>query len=232
LRSNLLSALGEAERPVLLVTSSHSGEGKTSVAANLAVSLAQSGKAVGLVDFDLRRPSLHEWFGIDNELGATDVLLGRRHLDECLHHLHVGGLAGDGTVLLLTAGLAVEQPTELLSTGRPSTLLRELGGSAARPVRTTRPPADVIVIDTPPVLPIADSLVLGKLATGVLLVLETGKTASVAARQAKDALIRSQARLLGVVMNSRSSGVSNAEDLGYSFGYGYGYGYEPGRSAR
>ena len=79
----LLFAIGDVVHATLLVTSAYANEGKTSVTANLAISLAATGKRVGLVDFDLRHPDLHNLFGADNDFGVSDVLLNRRPLEDC-----------------------------------------------------------------------------------------------------------------------------------------------------
>jgi capsular exopolysaccharide synthesis family protein len=220
LRSNLLVGIEGLEHPVVLVTSAQAGEGKTSTTANLAVSLALLGKNVGLVDFDLRRPTLHLWFGADQVPGATDVLLGRRRLDDCLNSLSVGGAAGVGSVQLLTAGMAGEQPSEMLSTSRPARLLRELSEAILpSPSLRSSAPVDVVLVDSPPVLPVADTLILSRLVTGAVLVIDSGRTSAHSAMQAKDTLIRCQTRLLGVVLNQRTARSSKVDE--YAYGYSY-----------
>jgi non-specific protein-tyrosine kinase len=210
LRSNLIVSLGDLERPTVIVTSAYAGEGKTATAVNLSCSLAMTGQRVVLVDFDLRHPDLHRWVGLDNSVGVSDVLLGNKTLDECLGYVEVG--AGDWTrgMYVLRAGPPVDNPTELLGSRRTVGLLESLASQA-----------DVVIIDTPPVLLVADTLVIGRMTAGALMVVESRRTAIGAVQHTKDALIRNQTRILGVVLNkfrSRDAGES-------SYGYGYGYGY-------
>ena len=229
LRSNLLVGLEGLEHPVVLMTSSHQGEGKTSTTANLGVSMALLGKNVALVDLDMRRPTLHRWFGADQEPGASDVFLGTRRLEDCLHHLSVGGAAGVGSVQLLTAGTSGAQPSELLSTSRPAKLLRDLSElTVPRPGRRSHAPIDLVLVDSPPVLPVADALILSRLVTGAVLVVDSGRTTSQAAMHAKDTLIRHQTRMFGVVLNQRSPSRGATDE----YAYGYGYSYSGATAAR
>lgn len=213
LRSNLLVAMADLDNPVVLVTSAQTGEGKSSTCAGLAASLATAGRRVVAVDLDLRHPDLHRRFGGHDELGATDVLLDRRSLQDCLQWIELDGSGGSEAtgrgLYLLATGPAVANPTELLATSRTQRLLRALSDQA-----------DIVLIDTPPVLPVADTLVIGRSAAGAILVVASRLTEVGSANRAKDALARNQTRLLGVVLNRLD------DDL--SPGHGYGYGYTPG----
>jgi len=192
IRTSLTVAMQQLERPTVAITSARAGEGKTLTAANLARSMASSGRHVVLVDLDLRHPDAHRHVGGHNEFGAADVLLDSRPLGDCLQYVEVGegpqqSRAG---MYLLSAGNGVSNPTELLGTRRTALLLETLVEQA-----------DVVLIDTPPVLAVADTLVLGRMIGGAVLVVEARETPVTAVAQAKDALIRSQTRLLGVVVN-------------------------------
>lgn len=228
LRTNVAVALGAMSQPTVVVTSAYAHEGKTSITANLAASLASAGHNVGLVDFDLRHPDLHSWFNATHEVGVTDVLLGRRSLHECLQYREVDtGIANTtGGIYLLSTGAPVQRPTELLSTSATAKLLEDLVEYKPDKPGAQSREMDMVLIDTPPVLPVADALVVGRLASGALLVVEGGKTPIGAVQQAKNALTRNQTRLLGVIMNGRSS------DLEQGLGYGYGYGDEPGEAGQ
>jgi receptor protein-tyrosine kinase len=206
LRSNLLVALAELERPTVIVTSAAPEEGKTAVCANLAVSLAATGLRVVAVDVDLRHPNLHLWLGAHNEVGLSEVLLDRTVLDQALQFIALG--RGDRGLYVLPTGAPVNNPTELLGSPRMVKLLAALARQS-----------DVLLLDTPPVLPVADTLVLGRMAAGAILVVESRHTPAPAVQQAKNALTRNQTRLLGVVLNK-----VQPRDLAAS-GYGYGYGY-------
>jgi capsular exopolysaccharide synthesis family protein len=203
LRSNLLVALSDLERPTVLVTSALAGEGKTTVCANIAVSLAEAGLRVVAVDADLRHPNLHQVLGAHNEVGLSDVLLERARLDSALQFVSVGGRQGRGLYVLPT-GSPVNDATELIGSARTSRLLAGL----------TRQ-ADLVLLDTPPILPVADTLVIGRMVAGALIVVEARRTATTSVQQAKNALTRNQTRLLGVVLNKLPQ-----SELAVGYGYG------------
>ena len=210
LRSNLTVALSEIRRPIVIVTSSNPGEGKTAISAKLALSFADAGQRVVLVDFDFRNATAHRMLNTHNDFGATDVLLGRRKLQDSIQHLQLRSSreAGPKTLYFLGTGPPVPNPAELLGSARTARLLDTLSVQA-----------DLVLLDTPPVLPVADTLVVGRMASGALLVVETRTTPYGAVQKAKDLLIRNQTRLLGVVLNKFQS-----RDADISYGYGYGYG--------
>jgi non-specific protein-tyrosine kinase len=191
LRSNLVVATAELAKPVVLVTSALEGEGKTSTCVGLAESLAATGQRVTVVDLDLRAAKAHRLLGALKEPGITDVLLGHRSLSECLQGIELASEAPPRTSMrFLGAGTRVTNPTEALSARRMRDLLDELTAQS-----------DIVLMDTPPVLPVADTLVIGGLAAGAVLVVEAGKTGVPDARRAKDALTRNRTRLLGVILN-------------------------------
>jgi capsular exopolysaccharide synthesis family protein len=211
LRSNLLVSLGDLERPTVIITSADAGEGKTVTAVNTARSLALAGKRVVLVDLDLRHPNVHRWLPVHNEFGVTDVLLDRRPIDECLQYVEVAGGQWPRGLYVLPTGGGVENPAELLGIRRTGVILEALATQA-----------DVVLIDTPPVLLVADTLVIGRMTAGAVLVVEARRTPIAAVQHAKDALIRNQTRILGVVLNKFQA--KDADDAAYGY-YGYGYGY-------
>ena len=205
LRSNVAVAIADLDNPIVLVTSPEAGEGKTSVCAGLAASLAAAGRRVVAVDLDLRHPDLHHRLGGHNEFGAADVLLDRRSLQECLQWIPVDSPTEGRGLYLLATGEPVANPTDVLGGPRTQRLLRGLSEQA-----------DIVLIDTPPVLPVADTLVIGRSAAGALLVVASRLTEVPTANRAKDALARNQTRLLGVVLNRLAD-----EDLGpHAYGYG------------
>ncbi len=208
LRSNLLVAIDDLANPVVILTSARQGEGKTSTCVALARSLAVAGPRVVLVDLDLRRPDAHRHVGADNVPGCTEVLLDQRPLDECLQYLappkDSPGLNG---LYFLPAGAGVSDPAELLASSRTGRLLDGLASQA-----------DIVLIDTPPVLPVADTLVIGRLAAGAVLVVEARATPAQLVNRAKSSLIRNQTRILGIVLNKLHAG----DDIGYEYGYGEG----------
>ncbi|MGH9031514.1 MAG: CpsD/CapB family tyrosine-protein kinase, partial [Acidimicrobiia bacterium] len=208
-RSNVLVAISELANPVVVVTSASAGEGKTSVCVNLAESLAAAGSRVVVVDLDLRNPEAHRRFAAYNEIGVSDVLLGRATLDDSLQYIELPAPDSDRSAGLsfLAAGAPVHDPTELLATPRTAQLLESLSSQA-----------DIVLLDTPPVLPVADTLVIGRLAAGAVLVVESRSTPGPAAKRAKDSLTRNQTRLLGVVLNK-----FDPDEASYGIGEPNGY---------
>ncbi|MBV9951293.1 MAG: CpsD/CapB family tyrosine-protein kinase [Acidimicrobiia bacterium] len=210
LRSNLDVAVSELDNPCIVITSAAEGEGKTSTCVALAQSLAATGSKVVLVDLDLRDPDAHEVIGGHNDVGVSDVLLGRCGVEECLQRVTLD--SGEGMppsgLFFLAAGPRVANPTELLSEAR---LAQALDGLAAV--------ADIVFLDTPPVLAVADSLVIGRLAAGAVLVVQAGVTPAPLVKRAKEALERNQVGLLGVVLNQFDPRFA-AEAFDVGLGYG------------
>lgn len=205
--ANVAAAAKGVEHAALLVTSPGEGEGKTSTAVHLAAALATAGQRVVLADLDLRNPAAHRPFGLANPRGATEVLLGELPLSEVLQHVTLpapGGVARQ--LALLPAGRCSADAATLLGGERAAPLLDALTASA-----------DIVVLDTPPVLAVADALQLARLTWAALLVVQPRRTSSESVRQARDALRASGTNLLGVVM----SGTDPRR--------GYGYRYAPGR---
>jgi protein-tyrosine kinase len=210
-RSNLLVSLADFKQPRVIVTSAHAGEGKTVTCTNLALSFARAGQRVVLVDLDLRHPDAHRMVGAHNRFGVSDLLLGKRNLEECLQYLELPGLDAQSAqgVYFIGTGPQVRNPTELLGMNRTVQMLDELGKQA-----------DLILIDAPPVLPVADMLVIGRIVTGVILVVEARRTTVTDINKTKDLLTRNQTRMLGVVLNKQRQ-----RDGAYGDTYGYGSTY-------
>jgi succinoglycan biosynthesis transport protein ExoP len=187
-RTNLhFSSLDEPLRS-LVVTSPNPTEGKSTTLANLGVVMAQSGKSVVMVDSDLRRPMLHKIFQVPNHDGLTSVLLEDEPLLD--GHLQETGVEN---LRLLTSGPLPPNPSELLGSLKMRRLIEQLEGQA-----------DVVLLDTPPALPVTDAAVLAAQAGGVLVVADAGRTRRAVARQAVDSLRNVGGNLLGVVLNRLS----------------------------
>jgi succinoglycan biosynthesis transport protein ExoP len=187
----------------LLVTSPVAAEGKTTTITNLGITLARAGKRVTLVDLDLRRPHLAEAFGLRNGAGFVSVLLGDAPLSEAVQEV---GVSLGTPLRVLGSGPVPSNPAELLGTDR----LAELIGSL-------RQNADVVLIDSPPLLAVTDALVLSGRVDGVVLVVSAGMTRRKHLVRAVELLRSAEAPLVGVVLN----GVSHR--AGHAQGYGYGY---------
>jgi polysaccharide biosynthesis transport protein len=215
LRTAILLARGGAPPKVILVTSSISGEGKSTLAANLATLLAQQGKRVLLVDADLRRPTLHTIFGLQNTSGLSNLLT-----NPVSSEMVASDAAAPGTVFdpilnvaevpglhLLTAGQIPPYPSELLGSEQMSALMR-----------VWREHFDFIILDGAPILPVTDSVVLAPLADQILLMARHGVTErSLLEKSFRLLHSRTPATSIGVVVNAikRSS-----EPYSYSYGYG------------
>jgi capsular exopolysaccharide synthesis family protein len=183
LRANVLFASPDGLKSVV-VTSASPGEGKTVIAANLALGLAQAGQRVVLVDADLRRPHVHQLLGLRLEPGLSNLLAQHVPVEQVFHTTSVQNLAA------VTAGTLPPNPAELIGSPQFTALLRQLEANA-----------DIVVIDTPPVMVVADASILAHQTSGVLFVVDAGTTSRHAAQAALDQLERARAHFLGAVLN-------------------------------
>ena len=188
LRATLLLSRGGSALKTLLVTSSLPGEGKTTTAVNMATSLAESGAKVLLVDGDLRRPRLHRIFQLSNEQGFSDALKSEM-VEENL--LSVIQKPETSELSVLTSGTATQNPTKLLDHEKLRQLLLDLESHFTH-----------IVIDAPPIVPFADSVILSAQVDGVLMVIEGGKTPREIVLRSIQLLDDVGASILGVVLNN------------------------------
>ncbi|MEU5547624.1 polysaccharide biosynthesis tyrosine autokinase [Streptomyces sioyaensis] len=185
LRSSLQFAqIGNRAR-VLVVTSSLPNEGKTSTAANLALALAESGTSTCLIDADLRRPRVASMFGLVRDAGLTNVLIGQASVREVLQSA--------GSLSVLTSGPLPPNPAELLSCDRMARVLQELSTQY-----------EAVVLDTAPLIPVADTVALAALAQGTILVVRASKTSCRDVKDACQLLEMVGARSLGTVFNMSS----------------------------
>jgi tyrosine-protein kinase len=206
LRTSLQFARQDGQARSVVVTSPAASEGKTATTANLGVVFAQAGERVVLVSCDLRRPRLGRFFGLDEQMGLTTVLQGQQSLDGALQQV-----PGHDRLCVLAAGPIPPNPAELLS-----------GSSAGEVFTTLRERFDLVLIDSPPVLPVTDAVVLSKTADATLLVVAAGQTTRAALRRAAERLNQVSAAVLGIVLNE----VTKQHGYGYGYGYGYRYRYE------
>jgi len=183
LRTNLEFAGVDQPLKTLLVTSTEMEVGKTSVAANLAIVMSQAEKDVVLVDADLRRPNVYNFYGFQNKVGLSDVFRGEFDLDG------VSKQWPGGDVSVITAGDLPPNPSELLGSKRMSEIMEALGSKA-----------DIVIIDGPPFV-VADAPVLASKVDGVLLVVRLGHTRKPAINALMEQISRSRANVIGVALN-------------------------------
>lgn len=183
----------------MLVTSAAPGEGKSTVASNLAAALAQAGKKVVLVSVDFRRPTTDQFFNVNNMIGLSDVLLGTHSLKAALQR------PGDDQLLILTAGKMPPNPSELLGSAKMEEVVKSLEEWG-----------DWVIIDSPPLLAVADPAAVARWADGVLMVTQAGSSTREAGKKGVELLVKVGARITGVV----AWGLDEDKASG---GYGYGY---------
>ncbi|MEC9094824.1 MAG: polysaccharide biosynthesis tyrosine autokinase [Planctomycetota bacterium] len=208
---------------IIQITSPTPGDGKSTLAANLSISLAQSGKRVLIIDADLRRPTVDYLFGVDSKNGFAAVLSGNAEINDAILDSEVDGLS------VMPAGSRPSNPAELLT----SSNLYDL-------CETLREKFDFIIVDSPPMLAVTDPTAVAARADGVLLALRIKKNVKLSASRTKEVLDSVNANILGIVVNGAAmvqGNYSNAAAYGYGYGgYGYGsnyysYGYDYGESS-
>lgn len=225
LRTNFNFLTTEKGIKSVVFTSTYPEEGKTSVICNLAVTIAQTGRKVLLIDGDFRRPVISRVFGIDLVPGFTDVILKKCEVRQAIRSaasLKTGGMAaGDeskasylSNLHLLTSGTVVTNPSELIESKTVAELIKSFSADY-----------DVVLIDAPPVLAATDATIWSSIADGVVLVYQVGRVARGPLKRAKAQLDNVRANILGIVMNGFRADIS--PDFGYHDRYYYysgGYG--------
>lgn len=201
LRTNL--QFSDAARPVnvLVVTSPLQGEGKSTTAANLALVFSEAGRRVLVIDADLRRPKLASYMSIEGSVGLSNVLAGQVAVDDVLQPW------GTESLTVLASGTMPPNPSELLGSPAMEGLIDDLRGRF-----------ELIIIDTPPLLPVTDAAIMAASADGVVVVVRYGKTRRVHVRSALSSLESVNARVLGLVMNMvPTKGIDRAEYGRYAY---------------
>lgn len=184
LRTNLQFLDLDSDPKMLVITSAVAGEGKTTTSTNLAVALAQAGRRVLVVDGDLRRPRVAGVFGLESKVGLTTVLVGRTQLEDSIQKHEASG------VYFLACGPTPPNPSEILQSKATHDLLRRL-----------RDMFDAVIIDAPPLLPVADAAILSTVADGAILVARHGKTHKDQLTASAARLANVNGKLFGVVVN-------------------------------
>ncbi|MCA9043571.1 MAG: polysaccharide biosynthesis tyrosine autokinase [Planctomycetaceae bacterium] len=196
-RTSLFFGLRDGDK-VVQISSPEPGDGKSTVAANMAAAIAQSGKKVLLIDCDLRRPTQHGLFRVPQENGLTDVLLGEATWRNTVRSTAIDGLS------LITAGLCPDNPAELLSRPALSHILE-----------SARESYDLIILDSPPILVVSDPCIISPSTNGLMLVFRMMKTKQLTVQRTNEVLQSHGIRTLGVIVNDLDE--AQAQEAGLSY---------------
>ncbi|MBG0809349.1 polysaccharide biosynthesis tyrosine autokinase [Methylosinus sp. H3A] len=208
LRTSIQFSTATGAPRTLLVTSSQPGEGKSTTSVCIAANFAQLGMQVLLIDADMRKPSLHEILAVDNNVGLTNVLTGAMDASAAVYENRIFG------VTFMASGPVPPNPAELLAGPRFGSLLA-----------MAREKFDIVVIDGPPVVGLADAPLLGSLVDGAIFVVDAMRTRRRVVRAAVKRLDFARTRLLGGLLNK-----FDAKNVGHSYGYAYGDAYGQGHA--
>jgi polysaccharide biosynthesis transport protein len=204
LRTNLQFVDVDNPPHSIVVTSAIPGEGKSTTAVNLAISITQAGHQVFLIEGDLRRPKVAEYMGLVEGAGLTDVLVGRASVEQVLQPWGPGG-----NLWVLPAGTLPPNPAELVGSQAMADLIHDLERRA------------FVIIDAPPLLPVTDGAILTRMCGGALMVVGAGRTKRDQLRGAVESISNVGGHVLGIVFNRAPTKGPGA----YRYGYGYSYGY-------
>jgi capsular exopolysaccharide synthesis family protein len=207
LRTNLQFVHVDSPPKIIAVTSALPGEGKSSTALNLAASLAEAGHKVCLIEADLRRPTLAKTMGLLGAVGFTSVLIGQVSVEDALQNIGTN-------LVVLTSGPVPPNPTELLASSHAKEI-----------IRTVAVNVDYTIIDTAPLLPVADAAEIAAIAEATLLVVRAGKTTRDQVTRARQSLAKVDEKPVGAVLSMAK--LKGSTDYGY-----YYYSYRPQRRSR
>ncbi|MDQ3784603.1 MAG: polysaccharide biosynthesis tyrosine autokinase [Actinomycetota bacterium] len=210
LRTGLLFSSMQGDIKSILITSAHAGEGKSTTTANLGIALAQADKNVIMVSADLRKPSLHSFFGRSNETGLSDVLIGNAGLEQAVP------VRGNENLRLLPSGRVPVNPTELLTSHAMEEALQYWSRTA-----------DYVLIDAPPVLAASDAAILAARVDAVLVVIDVEANTKGTLEHVRRQLDQVQANVIGAVTNK----FDPSKTFPYSYYYREGYTYSNGNGS-
>lgn len=200
IRTSIQFAQAGKELKTLAVTSCMPNEGKSITVANLAVVLTQAGKSVLLLDCDMRNPTVHKNFNLSNKVGLSSCISMGTALSDAVQKTSIEGLYA------LTGGVIPPNPSELLGSEQMKNVLQR-----------AKEQYDYVLIDTPPVMPVTDALIVSRFVDGMILVIASAEVKVEMARDVKNQLVNAGANILGVVLNKVRS-----EHHGYGYYYYYG----------
>jgi succinoglycan biosynthesis transport protein ExoP len=229
LRTNIQFQRMERGGKVLVVTSPTLQEGKTTTIVNLALTMAQSGQKTLLIGANMRRPSIHRFFGIAREPGLSDILVGNAQWRDCVRGVadilmgrfemeDIMASPGLDNLHIIEAGPIPGNPSELLSTAAMRDFLQAVSAEY-----------DIVLIDTPPILPVTDSAIVAGQVDGVLLVYQAGKVGRLVLKRAKAHLESARAKVWGIVLNDLQTEISGYT---YTHYYTHYYGEETGEAPK
>jgi len=198
LRTNITFSSSNGSNKMILITSPGPGDGKSTVSSNLGVVIAQAKNRVLLVDCDLRKPVMHKYFDLDNRLGLTNLLVQDLALEEVVNVTEVAGLD------VIVSGPIPPNPSELLGSSKMAEFLSKVTAQY-----------DVVLLDAPPVIAVTDAVLLAPLVDSVLLVLKPGSSRIEISREARNQLVKANAKSIGVVLNK-----ARMQGDGYYYYYG------------
>jgi len=217
LRTNLQYLLSKENGNVIMISSLHPSEGKTFTSSNMASMLAKAGKKTVLIDFDLHKPKVHKTFDLGNNKGTSSILAQRREFSECIHKIGIENLD------VVTAGPVPPNASELILNDRTQELIASLKKSY-----------DYVIIDTPPLMLISDSLVLHNNVDNSIFVMNTEKAKKAGVRFLEETLEQNEIQNVSLILNNiklkkwQKIYAKYGYRYGYSYGYRYGYGYSYG----
>ena len=209
IRTNIQFAGVDKPMKSIVFTSNAQDEGKSTVVANLGIVMAQAGQKVVIMDCDFRNPTQHRLFKLQNK-GLSNCIATGKDVLEIVQSSGTPGLD------ILTSGPVAPNPSEILASNRMKTVINEL-----------KEKYDYVLIDTPPVLPVTDSSVIGSIADGTILLTAWNQITPAMAKEAKTRLEQAGTKILGVVLNK-----VEVASKGYGYGYGYGYYYYYGHEEK
>lgn len=199
LRTNIRFMSFKKNIKSIAVTSSRPGDGKTTIAINLGITIAQTGSRVVLMDCDLRNPSVHKCFLLDNNKGLTNILASNASYNDCIFPTEINNL------YIIPSGPKPPNPSELLGSDNTKELLEQLKSQY-----------DCILIDTPPVLLVTDAALMSSISDGTLIVIASGKTEVKDAVKVKELLNNVGANIIGAVNNKTKLSINSQYSKYYS----------------
>lgn len=203
IRTNVISILSKTNSKILAITSSNASEGKSTTSVNVAITLAQLNKKVVLLDADSRRPSIHKKLKLENTVGCMDILTEQAKLDDVVVHYN-------DYLDIICSGVKIKNPAELYSSTEFDDLLELLKDTY-----------DYVIIDTPPINPVSDTLIIAQKCEAIIMVVRSGVTSYESFEKAYESLKVLDMEPNGVIVNGSNSGDKHIYKRNYKYGSKY-----------